>query len=56
MLLHKCEKGHYYDKDKFAACPYCAMEQQIGKEQTNVWSTNAHDVTEIGWKQGKSLE
>lgn len=23
MRLARCEKGHYYDKDKFSACPHC---------------------------------
>lgn len=27
MRLAKCEKGHYYDKDKFTSCPHCAGEQ-----------------------------
>ncbi len=46
MILHICEKGHYYDCDKFASCPYCAMENNIGKEQTGSWSTNSYDITE----------
>lgn len=24
----KCEHGHYYDKDKYKTCPYCAALQQ----------------------------
>ncbi len=32
MNLQKCEKGHYYDQDKFVRCPYCAVKGQTLKD------------------------
>lgn len=28
MKLTKCEQGHYFDADKYPACPYCNTELQ----------------------------
>ncbi|WP_300277958.1 hypothetical protein [uncultured Subdoligranulum sp.] len=28
MKLTKCEQGHFYDGDKFPACPYCNTDLQ----------------------------
>lgn len=28
MKLTKCEQGHFFDADKFPACPYCHAELQ----------------------------
>lgn len=32
MKLTKCENGHFYDGDKFPACPYCdpALQGESG--------------------------
>lgn len=33
MKLKRCENGHFYDQDKFAACPHCAaIEEGIDDE------------------------
>lgn len=29
MKLKKCEQGHVFDADKFAACPYCAGASEL---------------------------
>lgn len=34
MILNKCSKGHYYDQDKFAACPYCALADNYVEQKT----------------------
>ena len=46
MLLQRCEKNHFYDKDKFAGCPYCALEKCGQEEETNPVSTNSLEDTE----------
>ena len=28
MKLTKCEQGHFYDGDKYPACPYCNTDLQ----------------------------
>lgn len=28
MKLKRCENGHFYDQDKFAACPHCAAIEE----------------------------
>ena len=33
MRLARCEKGHYYDKDKFTTCPHC-NDMQIAPSET----------------------
>ena len=33
MKLKRCENGHFYDQDKFAACPHCAaIEEEMDNE------------------------
>ena len=46
MILHKCDKGHYYDSDKFAECPYCTLAKNIMEEQTDLEGNNALEATE----------
>lgn len=29
MQLRRCEKGHFYDGDKFAVCPHCQSDSKI---------------------------
>ncbi len=31
MALTRCEKGHYYDTDKYNSCPYCG-DEELGAE------------------------
>ena len=33
MRLARCEKGHYYDKDKFSTCPHC-NDMQVAPSET----------------------
>lgn len=30
MKIKRCEKGHFYDNEKFAECPFCAEEKELG--------------------------
>lgn len=46
MILQKCKRGHYYDCDKFAECPYCSLEKNVIEEKTGDWSKNAYEATE----------
>lgn len=46
MILQKCKRGHFYDSDKFAECPYCALEKNVVEEKTEEWSKNSLEVTE----------
>ena len=29
MKLTKCDKGHFYDADKYPECPYCNTALQL---------------------------
>lgn len=31
MPLTRCDKGHYYDSDKYTTCPYCG-DEELGAE------------------------
>lgn len=31
MPLTRCDKGHYFDSDKYASCPYCG-DEELGAE------------------------
>lgn len=46
MILHKCKKGHYYDSDKFAECPYCTLAKNVMEEETEIDVNNALEATE----------
>lgn len=46
MILRKCEKGHYYNHDKFAECPYCALQHSEPEGKTQSWSVNSMEETE----------
>ena len=43
MNLIKCNNNHYYDADKFPACPYCS-DMQSGFSQT----MPANEQSDIG--------
>lgn len=34
MVLHRCERGHYFDSDKFAECPYCSLGSNVVEDET----------------------
>lgn len=46
MILQKCKRGHYFDSDKFAECPYCSLEKNVVEEKTGDWSKNVFEATE----------
>ena len=49
MNLSRCEKGHFFDKEKFATCPQCAQGVQTDESLTTVFTeelNNGLDVTE----------
>lgn len=46
MILTKCKKEHYYDSDKFAECPYCALEKCGVTEKMDDWAKNAFEETQ----------
>lgn len=43
MNLCRCEKGHFYDKEKFPTCPHCAGGSASDESLTTVFT---EDVTE----------
>lgn len=43
MNLKKCERQHYYNGDKFAACPYCAAK---GKKAEITWKVKKEQEPE----------
>lgn len=45
MILHRCERGHYYDSDKFAECPYCSLEKNVVEDATEDFA-NKYEATE----------
>ncbi|MCD8362851.1 MAG: FHA domain-containing protein [Lachnospiraceae bacterium] len=41
MALVKCEKGHFYDSEKFLSCPYCQIAPRTHEElmdETTQWT------------------
>ncbi len=54
MKLKRCENGHFYDQDKFAACPHCAAieegiddENQTSDEKTvSLYQESPQNLTE----------
>lgn len=40
MKLAKCEKGHYYDKDKYSKCPFCNPD--ILNDDDEIKCSNGH--------------
>lgn len=46
MILQRCKNEHYYDSDKFAECPYCALQKSGMEERTEDWSKNAFEETQ----------
>ncbi|MCM1244592.1 MAG: protein kinase [Roseburia sp.] len=55
MNLSRCEKGHFYDKEKFPTCPHCnphyslKPEVQLNKKYTII-ETIGHGATSIVYK------
>lgn len=56
MILHRCERGHYYDSDKFAECPYCSLEKNVVEDATEDFA-NKYESTEtvVGRKGSLSI-
>lgn len=40
MNLSRCEKGHFYDKEKYAFCPHCAQGVQKEDSVTTLFTEN----------------
>lgn len=38
MNLSRCEKGHFFDKEKYASCPHCAQGVQMDESLTTVFT------------------
>lgn len=38
MNLSRCEKGHFFDKEKYATCPHCAQGVQMDESLTTVFT------------------
>ena len=45
MNLVKCNKGHFYDSDKFPSCPHCGPVSAGGDSVTVAMSSGSSDVT-----------
>lgn len=57
MNLSRCEKGHFFDKEKFSTCPHCAQGVRTDENLTTVFTedldsgikpTEALDPTNTG--------
>lgn len=46
MLLQKCNKNHFYNKDKFKQCPYCALEKSGLEDETDSFSVRSVEKTD----------
>ena len=44
MELQMCKNGHYFDIDKFIACPYCSMGEVVEENRTK---TVAMDIQQM---------
>ena len=44
MALQRCEKGHYYDGEKFSSCPHCGISLK-GLKVSNVVRSTDNDKT-----------
>lgn len=52
MVLHRCEKGHYYDSDKFAECPYCSLGNNVVEDETEDLGNQYESTETIVCKRG----
>lgn len=43
MDLSRCEKGHFFDKEKFPVCPHCQGSETLDDQMTSVFT---EDITE----------
>lgn len=43
MKLIQCKKKHYYDADKFASCPHCAVYDKPAEDTGNRAAEEASD-------------
>lgn len=56
MRLARCEKGHYYDKDKFSTCPHCNDMQIAPSETVAFEDPNAKKEEEVAVPQTPKVE
>ena len=49
MKLTKCEQGHFYDSDKYPACPYCNADLQ---SETAIVHTSEGPAAEAAAPEG----
>jgi len=45
MGMIKCEKGHYYDSNKFFICPQCGIDIELVDIKNYVEDINEYDET-----------
>lgn len=43
MNLIRCEKGHFYDGDKFAQCPHCAPNEDDMEVTVGIYNDNRNE-------------
>lgn len=46
MKLKRCENGHFYDQDKFAACPHCAAIEEEMDDETQTLDEQTMSIYE----------
>lgn len=59
MNLSRCEKGHYYDGDKYVNCPHCARKDNVSKNTIRMSKSLDSVETEKrkeGMETGKALK
>lgn len=49
MKLTKCDQGHFFDADKYPACPYCNTDLQT---ESAIVRTNEATAAEAGTPVG----
>lgn len=52
LVLHRCEKGHYYDSDKFAECPYCSLGDNVVEDETEDLDNRYESTETVICKRG----
>lgn len=40
--MNKCERGHYYDENKFSKCPVC--DEDMNKKILHSWNVYSEQV------------
>ena len=52
MKLTKCEQGHFYDSDKYPACPYCNTDLQTESAIVHTSAAGPEPAAEAGSPDG----